>query len=336
MTEIASNPSVRPASDFASIQRLCAADMAEVDAAIRSELNSDVLLINQIGEHIVRAGGKRLRPLLVVLCARACGATDLSDATRLAAVIEFIHTATLLHDDVVDESGLRRGRQTANALWGNAASVLVGDFLYSRAFQMMVAVDRMAVMRLLADTTNAIAAGEVLQLLEMGNPDLSESKYLEVIRRKTAILFAAACRLGALCAGADEAQQRSLYDYGMALGIAFQIADDVLDYAGAVDTIGKNVGDDLAEGKTTLPLILAQSRGSEAEVAAIREAIANADRQALPAVLAAIRNTDALDASLARASQFASDAISSLPALTPSAHADALRALARFAVQRVQ
>lgn len=335
MTPDIAIPTPAPSASFAAIQQLCAADMAAVDAVIRGELNSDVVLINQIGEHIVRAGGKRLRPLLVVLSARACGAGNIDVATRLAAVVEFIHTATLLHDDVVDESNLRRGRQTANALWGNAASVLVGDFLYSRAFQMMVGVDRMAVMKLLADTTNAIAAGEVLQLLHMGDPDLTEAKYLDVIRRKTAILFAAACQLGAMSAGADEGAQRAMYNYGMALGIAFQIADDVLDYVGDVGHIGKNVGDDLAEGKTTLPLILAQLRGSASEVEAIRDALRNADRSALPAVLAVIRSTDALDASLARATDYAHQATASLPELAPSASYEALQQLARYAVQRV-
>ncbi len=329
-------PISAPRVDIGAVQRLCAADMLQVDAVIRGELTSDVALINQIGEHIVRAGGKRLRPLLVVLTCRACGGNDIATAARLAAVVEFIHTATLLHDDVVDESELRRGRKTANALWGNAASVLVGDFLYSRAFQMMVSVDQMAVMRLLADTTNTIAAGEVLQLLQMGNPDLSQSQYYEVIQRKTAILFAAACQLGALAAGADETSQQAMYQYGMALGMAFQVADDVLDYTGEVGVIGKNVGEDLAEGKTTLPLILAQARGSAEDVEAIRAAIANADRSALGTILQVIRSTDAIDASLACAAQFSAAAIAALPVLATSPSSAALLELARYSAQRVR
>src|SRR5688572_4060288 len=239
---------------FADIQRLAAADMAAVDALIRTSLHSDVVLINRISEHIVAAGGKRLRPMLAVLSARALGYGG-KDHHQLAAVVEFILTATLLHDDVVDQSDLRRGRKTANALFGNAPSVLVGDFLYSRAFQLMVQLDNMTVQKLLADTTNAIAEGEVLQLLHVHNPDTDEAAYLRVIERKTAVLFAAATRLGALVAGSDAAAQERLATYGMELGLAFQIADDVLDYASDAATMGKNLGDDLAEGKATLPLI---------------------------------------------------------------------------------
>src|SRR6476659_1913139 len=239
---------------LAEIQALVAADMAAGDALIRRRLASDVVLINQVAEYIVGAGGKRLRPMLLLL---AAGALDHRgpDAHQLAAVVEFIHTATLLHDDVVDESDLRRGRRTANAVWGNAASVLVGDFLYSRSFQLMVELDRMEVMSILADTTNAIAEGEVLQLLHVRNPDTGEAEYLRVIERKTAVLFAAATRLGGLLAGADAATCDALHAYGLNLGYAFQIADDVLDYASDVQTLGKNLGDDLAEGKATLPLI---------------------------------------------------------------------------------
>lgn len=332
----APDPAVAAAQRFAAIVRLAAADMARVDALIRSELRSDVVLINQIGEHIIGAGGKRLRPLLVVLAARTGEVEPGERAAALAAIVEFIHTATLLHDDVVDESGLRRGRETANALWGNAASVLVGDFLYSRAFQMMVGLDRMTVMRVLADTTNAIAEGEVLQLLHMGDPDLSEARYFEVIRRKTAILFAAACRLGGLVAGLDEARQDALHRYGMALGIAFQIADDVLDYVGDAGSIGKNLGDDLAEGKTTLPLIIAQRRASAAQVEVLRAAIREGDRNALPAVIAAIRETDALDAAIAQAREHAEAARRELATLPPSVHRDALGDLADYAVQRLR
>ena len=240
--------------DLPAIQALAAPDMAAVDALIRRRLASDVVLVNQVAEHIIAAGGKRLRPMLLLLAARALGHGG-ADAHQLAAVVEFIHTATLLHDDVVDESDLRRGRKTANALFGNAASVLVGDFLYSRSFQLMVELERMPVMKILADTTNAIAEGEVLQLLHVRNPDTDEQAYLKVIERKTAVLFAAATRLGALLAGADPAQQQRLHDYGLALGYAFQIADDVLDYSADETTLGKHLGDDLAEGKATLPLI---------------------------------------------------------------------------------
>lgn len=329
------DPAADSARRFADIQRLSAADMGRVDALIRSELSSDVLLINQISEHIIGAGGKRLRPLLVLLCARAGPAANPESAARLAAIVEFIHTATLLHDDVVDESGLRRGRKTANALWGNAASVLVGDFLYSRAFQMMVGLDHMLVMQVLADTTNAIAEGEVLQLLHMGDPDLSEARYFEVIRRKTAILFAAACRLGGLAGGCGPETQEALHRYGMALGIAFQIADDVLDYAGDSELIGKNLGDDLAEGKPTLPLIVAQRRASAAQLETIRNAIRDGDRGALPTIMTAIRETDALPESLDRARSYARAAEAELAALAPSAYRNALRELAEYAVARL-
>jgi len=241
------------------VQALVAAEMQAVNALIRTRLASDVVLVNQVAEHIVGGGGKRLRPLLHLVAARAAGYRG-RDQIELAAVIEFIHTATLLHDDVVDESDLRRGRKTANAVWGNAASVLVGDFLYSRAFQMMVELDRMRVMQILADTTNRIAEGEVLQLLNIGNPDTDETAYLNVIERKTAVLFAAATRLGAVLAELSAEQEEALAKYGLDLGFAFQIADDVLDYVSDAGTLGKNVGDDLAEGKPTLPLIYAIDR----------------------------------------------------------------------------
>lgn len=320
---------------FVAIQQLAAADMLRVDALIRAELRSDVVLINQIGEHIVNAGGKRLRPLLVLLCARLGVRHNESQSSCLAAIVEFIHTATLLHDDVVDESGLRRGRQTANALWGNAASVLVGDFLYSRSFQMMVGLEQMAVMRLLADTTNAIAEGEVLQLLYVGDPDLSEARYFDVIRRKTAILFAAACKLGAIAAGLPESAQDALYRYGMALGIAFQIADDVLDYVGDSARIGKHLGDDLAEGKVTLPLIISQRRGSTAQVQLIRAAIRDGDRDALPGVITAIRETDALEESLTCARDHAHAARQELQTIPASRYRQALLDLADYSVSRI-
>ena len=260
--------------------------MAAVDALIRRRLASDVVLVNQVAEHIVAAGGKRLRPMLTLLAARAAGYRG--DAPQLAAIVEFIHTATLLHDDVVDESDLRRGRTTANALWGNAASVLVGDFLYSRAFQLMVELDAHAGHDVLADTTNAIAEGEVLQLLHVRNPDTDEAAYLRVIERKTAVLFAAATRLGALLAGADATRQTALRDYGMALGYAFQIADDVLDYGADAATLGKNLGDDLAEGKATLPVIHAMAHSAPPPRRDSRSIVRDGDVDALPEVLAAI------------------------------------------------
>ena len=324
-----------PLNRFAAIQTLMAADMARVDALIRAELRSDVVLINQIGEHIIGAGGKRLRPLLVLLSARTGADYSESHSACLAAIVEFIHTATLLHDDVVDESGLRRGRQTANALWGNAASVLVGDFLYSRSFQMMVRLEQMSVMSVLADTTNAIAEGEVLQLLHIGDPDLSEARYFDVIRRKTAILFAAACRLGGIAAGLPQAAQDALHRYGMALGIAFQIADDVLDYVGDSAKIGKHLGDDLAEGKVTLPLIIAQRRGTAEQVDLLRAAIRDGDREALPGVIAAIRETDALDESLACAREHARSAHEALSSLPASRYRDALADLADYSISRI-
>ena len=319
--------------DLAAVQALAAADMAAVDALIRRRLASDVVLINQVAEYIVGAGGKRLRPMLLLLAAGALGHRG-PDAHQLAAVVEFIHTATLLHDDVVDESDLRRGRRTANAVWGNAASVLVGDFLYSRSFQLMVELDRVEVMRILADTTNRIAEGEVLQLLHVRNPDTDEAAYLQVIERKTAVLFAAATRLGALLAGADADTQRRMHDYGLNLGYAFQIADDVLDYASDAATLGKNLGDDLAEGKATLPLIHAIRHGDAATRARLRAAVEHGDTTALPEVLAAIRATGGLEYSRVRAADFAAAAADALDGMDGNAHLEALRGLAEYAVSR--
>jgi octaprenyl-diphosphate synthase len=322
-----------PLPDLPAIQRLVEADMGAVDALIRRRLASDVVLINQVGEYIVGAGGKRLRPMLLLLAAGALGHRG-PDAHQLAAVVEFIHTATLLHDDVVDESDLRRGRRTANAVWGNAASVLVGDFLYSRSFQLMVELDRMEVMRILADTTNRIAEGEVLQLLHVRNPDTDEAAYLRVIERKTAVLFAAATRLGALLAGADAATCDALHDYGLNLGYAFQIADDVLDYAADAEALGKNLGDDLAEGKATLPLIRAIALSEGATRERLRFALEHGDGSAMPEVLAAIRATSGLDYSRERASGYAQAAQRALDGLTDNACLAALRGLARYAVDR--
>ncbi|KAF1727777.1 MAG: polyprenyl synthetase family protein [Pseudoxanthomonas sp.] len=324
---------LRTALALPGIQSLAQADMAAVDALIRARLASDVVLINQIADHIISAGGKRLRPMLVVLAGQACGPTT-PDHHQLAAIIEFIHTSTLLHDDVVDESDLRRGRSTANALWGNAPSVLVGDFLYSRSFQLMVELDRMDVMRLLADTTNRIAEGEVLQLLHVHNPDTDEAAYLRVIERKTAVLFAAGTRLGAMASGANEGIQRRLYDYGMALGYAFQIADDVLDYTADAEALGKNLGDDLAEGKATLPLIHAIRHSDTATAERLRAIVQEGDAGAMPEVLAAIRATGGLDYSRERARHYAAMAEQALDGLSESDALAALRGLARYAVER--
>lgn len=335
-------PATQDAPSLPAIQALAATDMAAVDALVRCRLASDVVLVNQLAGYIIGAGGKRLRPMLLLLAAAALGKQDSSDtdasvgadAHQLAAVIEFIHTSTLLHDDVVDESDLRRGRRTANAVWGNAASVLVGDFLYSRSFQMMVELDRMPVMRILADTTNRIAEGEVLQLLHVRNPDTDEATYLGVIERKTAVLFAAATRLGALLAGADAATCDALHDYGLNLGYAFQIADDVLDYSADEAALGKHLGDDLAEGKATLPLIHAIVHADEATRAVLRQAISDGDAAQMPAVMAAIASAGSLDYSLARASDYARAAEQALDVLPENPHVAALRGLARYAVNR--
>ena len=332
----AANPS-RPSSDrhlaLPAIQALAAPEMAAMDTLIRQRLASDVVLINQIAEYIIGAGGKRLRPMLLLLASAALGHRG-PDAHQLAAVVEFIHTSTLLHDDVVDESDLRRGRKTANAVWGNAASVLVGDFLYSRSFQLMVELERMDVQQILADTTNTIAEGEVLQLLHVRNPDTDEAAYLRVIERKTAILFAAATRLGALLAGADAATCDALHRYGLALGYAFQIADDVLDYASDAATLGKNLGDDLAEGKMTLPLIHAMAHSDDAVRAELRRIVEHGDLDGLPTVQAAIERGGSLDYSRERALQYARDAEAALSALPENAFVAALRGLAQYSVSR--
>ena len=323
----------RTPPDLPAIQALAREDMAAVDALIRRRLASGVVLVNQVGEYIVGAGGKRLRPMLLLLAARALGHRG-PDAHQLAAVIEFIHTATLLHDDVVDESDLRRGRRTANAVFGNAASVLVGDFLYSRSFQLMVELERAEVMRILADTTNQIAEGEVLQLLHVRNPDTDEAAYLRVIERKTAVLFAAATRLGAVLADGDAATCDALHEYGLNLGYAFQIADDVLDYASDAATMGKNLGDDLAEGKATLPLIHAIAHSDDATRTVLRDAVEHGDVDAMPQVLAAIRATGGLDYSRGKAREFADKAMRALDGLAGNEATAALRGLAAHAIER--
>ncbi|MCO5054752.1 polyprenyl synthetase family protein [Thermomonas sp.] len=326
-------PASPAAPDLKTIQALTAPDMAALDALIRKRLDSDVVLIRQVAEYIIGAGGKRLRPMLLLLSARALGHGG-ADVHQLAAVVEFIHTATLLHDDVVDESDLRRGHQTANAVWGNAASVLVGDFLYSRSFQLMVELDRMPVMKLLADTTNTIAEGEVLQLLHVHNPDTDEAAYLRVIERKTAILFAAAAELGGHLAGADAATCTALRGYGLNLGYAFQIADDVLDYASDAATLGKNLGDDLAEGKATLPLIHAMAHADADTRTALRGIIERGHRDGLAVAQAAIQRCASLDYSRQRAQAYADAAENALGALPDTPFTDALRGLARYALGR--
>jgi octaprenyl-diphosphate synthase len=316
-----------------NIRRVIDADLTAVDSVIRRRLASDVVVINQISNYIIGSGGKRLRPILVLLAGGHFSANP-EHARGIAAVIEFIHTATLLHDDVVDESSLRRGRETANALFGNAASVLVGDFLYSRAFQMMVEVGSMRVMEVMAEATNIVAEGEVLQLLNVGDPDTDEEKYLRVVRYKTAKLFEAATRVGAILGGATSTEERALADYGMHLGTAFQLIDDVLDYSGDASETGKNLGDDLAEGKPTLPLIYAIRNGDDAERRVVRDAIANGDRSNMDAVIAAIRATGAIDYSRAAAHREADTARASIGALADSPHKAALLELSSFAVER--
>ncbi|MFZ0872547.1 MAG: polyprenyl synthetase family protein [Rhodanobacter sp.] len=322
----------RPA-DFAQVRDLAAADMQRVDALIRQRLSSDVVLINQIADHIIASGGKRLRPMLHTLAAGAAGYRG-EQHIKLAAVIEFIHTSTLLHDDVVDESDLRRGRKTANALWGNAASVLVGDFLYSRSFQLMVELDDMRIMRILADTTNTIAEGEVLQLLNIGNADVSETAYLAVIERKTAVLFAAATELGGLLGGLPELQVKALREYGMQLGYAFQIADDLLDYVSDAGTLGKNIGDDLAEGKPTLPLIYALEKSKPEQAQSLRHAIEHGGLDSLDHIIAAIRDSGALERTHRRAVAHADAARAALDNLPDSDYREALLTLASYAVNR--
>lgn len=307
--------------------------MDAVNAVIRRELHSEVPLVNQIAEYIISAGGKRIRPVLVLLTANAFDYRG-THHHLLAAVIEFIHTATLLHDDVVDESSLRRGRQTANALFGNAASVLVGDFVYSRAFQMMVSIGDMRVMQILADATNVIAEGEVLQLLNMHDPDVTEERYLQVIRSKTAKLFEAAAQLGALIAGATDEEIEACAEYGRSLGTAFQLVDDVLDYSGVASDIGKNVGDDLREGKPTLPLIYLMQHGTPEQRQLVRTCIENGDETHFNDILVAITECGALDYTKRQAEAAAKRAGSAISALANSQFKDSLLKLSTFAVDR--
>jgi octaprenyl-diphosphate synthase len=319
--------------DLAQIRALVAEEMTEVDRLIERRLHSEVALVNQVSQYIIQSGGKRLRPILVLLGARAFNCVD-SNRIDLAAIIEFIHTATLLHDDVVDASALRRGHDTANAIWGNEASVLVGDFLYSRAFQMMVSVGSMRIMEIMAETTNVIAEGEVLQLLNCHEPDTTEEQYLTVIRSKTAKLFEASGLIGPVLAGASVAHEEALAAYGRHLGTAYQLVDDVLDYRGSADEIGKNLGDDLSEGKPTLPLIFTIRNGEPAQAAAVRKAIESGARDDIETVVNAVESAGAITYT-ARAAQaeagLATEALGQVPA---SSAKDALIALADFSVSR--
>jgi octaprenyl-diphosphate synthase len=328
-----SSSSQNPTIDFNAIKQLSSLEAKAVDQLIIDELRSDVILINEIGRYIISNGGKRLRPMLLLLSAKALGGVS-DKHLILAAVIEFIHTATLLHDDVVDESELRRGNQTANAVWGNAASVLVGDYLYSSAFEMMVRTDNMRVMGILSKTTTAIAEGEVLQLLNCNNPQTTEAKYLEVIARKTAILFSAATQLAAVISNASDEIETALASYGQHLGIAFQLIDDALDYQASAEELGKNLGDDLAEGKPTLPLIYAIEHGTSDEATIIIDAIKNGRRDAFNAVYEIITRTKAIEYTTDRADEEAQKAIHALNVLPKSEYKEALILLAKFAVQR--
>lgn len=316
-----------------NFNQLLAADMAAVDQVIRTRLHSDVALVSQVGEYIISSGGKRLRPALVILSSQLFDYKGKSHH-ELAAVVEFIHTATLLHDDVVDESALRRGRETANALFGNAASVLVGDFLYSRAFQMMVEVNDMRVMQILSEATNVIAEGEVLQLLNCNDADVSADNYLQVIHRKTAKLFEAAMRLGAVLAQQDAATEAAAARYGMHLGTAFQLVDDVLDYSGNAQEIGKNLGDDLAEGKPTLPLIYAMQHGTPEQAAVIRQAIEQGDISRFDDVLAIVQQTGALAHTRRQAELEAEQAAAAIAAFADSQYKQSLLELAQVAASR--
>ncbi len=319
--------------DIQDVYNLVAADRQAVDELIKQRLHSEVVLINQIGHYIVNSGGKRLRPVLLLLTSRAfCyeGEAHL----ELAAVVEFIHTATLLHDDVVDASDMRRGKETANNVWGNEASVLVGDFLYSRAFQMMVGVHNMRVMEILSEATNTIAEGEVKQLLNVHNADLDEAGYLDVIRSKTAKLFESSAQLGAVLTGRSMEEERAMAAYGMHLGIAFQLIDDALDYSASSEELGKNIGDDLAEGKPTLPLIHVINHGTPEQAALVREALEKGGRDRIDEIKQAIESAGAIEYTSRSAQAEADKAITALSVLPDSPYKEALATLANFAVKR--
>lgn len=326
-------PELTESFTLESLKEFTSKDMQRVNQVIEHHLSSEVVLINQLSQHIIHSGGKRLRPMLVMLCAKALGYNGKKDAL-LAAIIEFIHTATLLHDDVVDDSDMRRGQQTASTIWGNEAAVLVGDYLYSRAFQMMVLAESLPIMNLMADTTNTIAQGEVMQLLNINEPDTSEEKYHQVIYSKTACLFEAACKIGALINQADSTTEEGLANYGKHLGIAFQLVDDALDYEADSAELGKNVGDDLAEGKPTLPLIYAMQHGSEPQSQMIREAIEQGGLEHIDAITEAIKQTGALDYTHQQAISHAQLAKQAIHEIEDSNAKQALLFLADYAVER--
>ena len=319
--------------DFDDVAALTHEDMQSVDRLISQSLKSDVALVSQVSEYIVMSGGKRLRPMIVLLAARAFGYEG-EQHVRAAAIIEFIHTATLLHDDVVDSSSRRRGQDSANTVFGNQASVLVGDFLYSRAFQMMVDIDSMRVMKILADATNTIAAGEVMQLMNVHDPDTTEEAYRQVIYRKTARLFEAGAQIAAVLAGRDASEESAMICYGQNLGAAFQLVDDALDYNASADELGKNLGDDLAEGKATLPLIHAMTKGSDDDKEFIRQAILEGGLDQLERITAIVESTGALQYTAARAQEAADSAIAALSDVPDSEYKQALIAIADFSVQR--
>jgi len=323
--------------DYKAIQALVEPDMQAVDDLIKRRLQSDVVLVNQLSHYIINSGGKRLRPMLALLMARACGYEG-ERHVDVAAIVEFIHTATLLHDDVVDESDMRRGKETANNVWGNQAAVLVGDFLYSRAFEMMVDVNKMRVMSIMAQTTNTIAEGEVLQLLNINDADTSEERYFEVIYSKTAKLFEAACQLGAVLAGLSEEQEKAVAQYGVHLGTAFQLVDDILDYTADSDVMGKNVGDDLAEGKPTLPLIYALSSSlddnNEEDAALIRKAIEEGGLDYIDDIMHIIKKTKAIEYTIDAAKRETLLANQCLDILSDNQFKNALVALANYSLSR--
>jgi octaprenyl-diphosphate synthase len=332
-TSLLNHAGTKAPVDIQSIYTLIQTDMQSVDDMIQQRLHSEVVLINQVGHYIINSGGKRLRPALALLSARACGYQG--DAhINLATIIEFIHTATLLHDDVVDHSEMRRGKETANQLWGNEASVLVGDFLYTRAFEMMVELESMRLMQILSHTTNIIAEGEVLQLLNVHDADTTEQRYLQVIHHKTAKLFEAAGQLGAVLSHADAETEQALAAYAMHLGSAFQLVDDLLDYSASSETIGKNIGDDLAEGKPTLPLIHAMQQGNASQSAIIREAIEHGQRERIADIVDIIQQTGAIEYTAAAATNEATAAKAALANLAESDYKTALLSLADFAVSR--
>jgi len=318
---------------FDDVVALTRDDMDAVDRLISASLKSDVALVSQVSRYIVTSGGKRLRPIIVLLAARALGYNG-EQHVRAAAIIEFIHTATLLHDDVVDSSSRRRGKDSANTVFGNQASVLVGDFLYSRAFQMMVDIDSMRVMQILADATNTIAAGEVMQLMNVHDPDTSEDAYRQVIYRKTARLFEAGAQIAAVLAERSDADEAAMIRFGQQLGTAFQLVDDALDFNASADELGKNLGDDLAEGKATLPLIYAMHKAKDDDKQLIRNAIIDGGREQLAAILRVIEATGALDYTAEKAREAANQSIAALSAVPDSPHKQALIALAEFSVQR--